>query len=414
MTPYISSLLARLEQRYSACPRFLGQVQTALTAYDTAQPLPPMADAPSWWERLCTPVRFVCFSFSWQDDTGTAQVGTGYIVNYVNLSSRRCTVRIHPGLTPDSILAEGFSALLENALAGHTGSCLVGAVGEPWTLSRRGSLCFCQSFIRALGALVRPLPALEGLHVALPKRERGYVLGAYGAMTHSPMETLEPALSHDQAAGYGLAYAAQGLLQRYRRTGLDGKPLLLAGTSPLAAYAAQKAAQLGAHIVAVGDETGFCPTDGLPVSALKALADTPLASLSPDTFTPDPGGLWDIPAAVVLLCPGNCPMDTTRLVSHAPEVVLEGMGVTVDVSAVTALENRGVLISPDILGGVGGALWPRLWPGLSPWEADRQLRTAMGTQISALWDFQNQSPCLAAYGVALERLKTTLLTQGLI
>jgi glutamate dehydrogenase/leucine dehydrogenase len=203
-------------------------------------------------------------------------------------------------------------------------------------------------------------------------------------------------------------------LQRYRRTGLDGKPLLLAGTSPMAAYAAQKAAQMGAHIVAVGDETGFCPADGLPVSALKALADAPLTALSPDTFTPDPAGLWDIPAAVVLLCPGSYPMDAARLALHVPEVVLAGSGVTVDLSAVTALENRGVLFGPDILGGLGSALWPRLWPGLSPWEADRQLRTAMGTQISALWDFQNQSPRLAAYGVALERLQTALLTQGLI
>jgi glutamate dehydrogenase (NADP+) len=414
MTPYISSLLARLERHYSACPRFLGQVQTALTAYDTAQPLPPAADTLSWLERLCTPVRFLCFSFSWQDDAGTAQVSTGYIVNYVNLSARRCTLGIHPALTPDAILADGFSALLENALAGHTGSCLVGAVGQPWTLSRRSSLCFCRSFIQALGALVSPLPPLDGLHAALPARERGYVLGAYRAMTHQPTEAPEPALSHDQAAGYGLAYAAQGLLQRYRRAGLDGKPLLLAGTSPMAAYAAQKAAQMGAHIVAVGDETGFCPADGLPVSALKALADTPLAAMAPDTFIPDPSGLWDIPAAVVLLCPGLGPLDAACLTPHVPEVVLDGIGLTDDLSAAMALENRGVLLGPGILGGVGGALWPQLSPHLSAWEADRQLRTAIGTQMSALWDFQNRSPRLAAYGVALARLRATLLTQGLI
>lgn len=390
--------------------------QGALASLKACGPLPQVYQTQALLSRMTQPAAFIHFPIPWRDDQGQFRIQQGYVVYYVNLHSAPCTLCLQPGLTGEDALAQGFGALLENALAGQIGSCFIGADCDVTALSDGESMSFCQHWAGCLCRLCPQPPALAQAGTHLPDREQGYLRWQLEMLTGQSYQPQKTVLLPSQAAGYGLCYFVQAALRAAGRSGLNGKRILIAGSGPAAVYAAQKAIQQGGYVTALGDKTGYIAGPRLPLQTLLSLLRAPLASLPSTIYHPEPEGLWDTEADVVLLC-GSGPApniaQAQRLAAHGLEAVGEGAAGTCPQEFQTLWESQSILFCPGLAAGAGAALLQNAGPSRSAWEADKRLRNAMGKLLQTLENVQAPSLTHAAHITALERLAEALQANGI-
>ena len=156
-------------------------------------------------------------------------------------------------------------------------------------------------------------------------------------------------------AGHALAHAALSVARHQRRR----PPLRCAvqGFGTLGRGAVYALAESGARIVAVADEDG-CATDpaGLDVgSMLDSPAGTPVPRIACGASLLPREAVFDVPADILLLAASEnaiCQADAARLVA---EVVVVGANGGLPPQLEAILEQRGVLVVPDFIGGIGGS-----------------------------------------------------------
>lgn len=383
------------------------------------------------WERLSAPERFISFAVPWVDDQNRVRVSRGYLAVFAAcLGGGGSGLCFRDGLTAGRVKCLAFLRLLENSLFRPAAGLFCGADCDPARLSDGESMRFCQSFITALLRAAPQLPALETGGPALARRERGYLSGAYQALGGRPCGGAEDEartprrLPPQQAAGYGLCYFAQNALRALGQARLDGKTVLLCGSGGMAPYAAEKAAQLGARIVAVSDGAGCLSAARVGLSVIKDMERTPhkplaeyAGALPEGRYRPWPGGIWDIPADICLLCSPERPLeraDAERLLAHQPEGVFEGVSLACAPEAASLLAGEKCLFCPAVAAGAGGTA--AAWDGgyHSVWEADKALRTAMKALFRAVWEKYPGDPLRGAYIAAVQNAADALLRQGVI
>ena len=63
-------------------------------------------------------------------------------------------------------------------------------------------------------------------------------------------------LARTEATGYGLCYFTEAMLKANGKS-LEGKTVVISGSGNVAIYAAEKATELGAKVVALSDSNGY-------------------------------------------------------------------------------------------------------------------------------------------------------------
>jgi glutamate dehydrogenase (NADP+) len=190
-----------------------------------------------------------------------------------------------------------------------------------------------------------------------------------------------------EAAGYGCAYFVQEMLAT-RGAALSSGPVVVSGAGNVAIHAIEKVQQLGGHVVACSDATGYVhDPDGIEVRLLKELKLTERHSLSEyprrrgrqARFVPG-GGVWDIACHVALPCATQNELtgrDARRLLENGICAVGEGANMPCTPEALGLFARAGVLVAPAKAANAGGVATsaPRdaaeRLPGLVDVRADR-------------------------------------------
>lgn len=405
--PYIGRIWADAAGRDMEQRLFLQTLETLLEGLGPCLEARPYYEDMCLLERLSEPERMVSFPVLWRDDQGRARTTRGYYVRHSTvLGPCRGGAVFRAGLNMSVMKAMALESTLENSLAGlPLGGSAAGADVDTAAMSSRESARFCQSFMAGLYPCLPPAtPPETWLGEELPRRELGYLQGQYERLTNltrggGPAFAAAGPMTRARAAGYGACYFAQHALRQHTGARLEGRTAVITGRDGPAAWAGEKAVQVGARVVAVGTPDGYlyAPT-GLPLRLLRAMARQPDIPLLLRAI-PTPGvdycqgpGLWDIPADVFFLCDVSSPMgreEAERLAVHYPVGVFEGASLACGTEAARYLGSCGILYSPGLASGAGGAaltFHQQHTPGLSYWEADRQLRTVMGQIFQAAWD----------------------------
>ena len=156
-------------------------------------------------------------------------------------------------------------------------------------------------------------------------------------------------------AGHVLAHAA---IAAARATGVTGSiTVALQGFGNLGRATAATLSEEGVLLVVVADEEGTV-TDfsGLNVeNMLSSPLRTPVTQIGVDGRRAIPQAIFDVPADVLVLAGGADAMDQTQTAVPPFSVVTVGANCGLSQEAEIALDNRGVLVVPDIIGGIGGS-----------------------------------------------------------
>ena len=259
-------------------------LQAVYEVFDALQPYVekhPELEANGILERLVEPDRMVSFRVSWVDDKGKVRVNRGYRCQFNSaIGPYKGGLRFHPTVTPSVIKFLGFDQIFKNSLTGlPLGGGKGGSDFDPKGKSDGEIMRFCQAFMTELHRYIGANVDVPAGDIGVGGREIGYLFGQYkylknnftGVLTGKGL-AFGGSLARTEATGYGLLYFTDEMLRTMRGETLDGKVVVIYGAGNVAIYAAQKAMELGAKVIAMSDSQGYVyDPNGINLPVMKQL-----------------------------------------------------------------------------------------------------------------------------------------------
>ena len=139
---------------------------------------------------------------------------------------------------------------------------------------------FCQSFMTELAKHIGADTDVPAGDIGVGAREVGYLFGQYkrlrneftGVLTGKGL-SFGGSLVRTEATGYGLCYFVEEMLKD-SNTSFAGKEVVVSGSGNVAIYAAEKAMELGAKVIAMSDSNGYVvDNDGIKLDVVKQIKE---------------------------------------------------------------------------------------------------------------------------------------------
>ena len=350
--------------------------QAVREVFDSLGPVlakhPQYADA-AILQRMLEPERQIIFRVPWVDDRGQVQVNRGFRVEYNSaLGPYKGGLRFHPSVYIGIIKFLGFEQIFKNSLTGlPIGGGKGGSDFDPHGKSDNEVMRFCQSFMTELWRHIGEYTDVPAGDIGVGGREIGYLFGMYKRLTNryeagvltGKSLALGGSLVRKEATGYGTVIFASRMLDAAGQA-FDGKRVTVSGSGNVSIYAIEKAQQLGAHVVAFSDSSGYVVDEaGVDLDLLKQVKEVergrvadyvarrPGASLSPTA------SIWDVPTDVALPCATQNELDArdaASLVKNGVKAVAEGANMPTTPQALEILREGGALFAPGKAANAGG------------------------------------------------------------
>jgi glutamate dehydrogenase (NADP+) len=356
-----------------------GETEFHQAVHEVVASLGPVMDAHPEYaeaavlERLCEPERQIIFRVPWVDDAGRTHVNRGFRVEYSSvLGPYKGGLRFHPSVYLGIVKFLGFEQIFKNALTGlPIGGGKGGADFDPRGRSDAEVMRFCQSFMTELYRHIGEYTDVPAGDIGVGGREIGYLFGQYkritnryesGVLTGKGL-TWGGSLVRTEATGYGSVFFAEEML-RTQNDSFDGKRVVVSGSGNVAIYAAQKAQQLGATVVALSDSSGYVLDEkGIDVSLIREIKEVERGRVS--DYADRRGGakffakgnIWETQADIALPCATQNELDLDSaklLIANGVKAVAEGANMPTTPDAVTAFQDAGVLFAPGKAANAGG------------------------------------------------------------
>jgi len=325
-------------------------------------------------ERIIEPERIIKFRVTWVDDAGKVRVNRGYRIQFNSaIGPYKGGLRFHPSVNESILKFLGFEQTFKNALTGlPMGGGKGGADFDPKGKSDDEIMRFCQNFMLELYRHIGPDTDVPAGDIGVGFREVGYMYGMYkkiqnestGVLTGKGL-TYGGSLVRKEATGYGLCYFVQEMLRVYRNDEMKDKRIIISGSGKVGLYAALKARELGAKVVAMSDVNG-CVYDpnGIDIDIVKMLTkDMPefstkyLEYRSNAVYNSNPTEIWKLPCDIALPCAtqNELPLEGAKaLVENGCFLVAEGANMPTTIEATKYLQHADILFAPGKAANAGG------------------------------------------------------------
>ena len=324
-------------------------------------------------ERICEPERQIIFRVPWADDAGKVHINRGFRVEFNSaLGPYKGGMRFHPTVYAGVIKFLGFEQVFKNALSGMPiGGGKGGSDFDPRGRSEWEVMRFCQSFMTELYRHLGENTDVPAGDIGVGEREIGYLFGQYRRITNryesgvltGKAISIGGALVRKEATGFGTVVFTQEML-RTRGTSLNGKRVVISGSGNVAIYAAEKARDLGALVVACSDSGGYVLDEsGLDLDLLKQVKEVERARVSdyadrrPGARFMPKGSVWEVPCEVALPCATENELDgkdARSLAANGCVAVAEGANMPCTPEAVAVFREARILFAPGKAANAGG------------------------------------------------------------
>ena len=323
-------------------------------------------------ERLVEPERIISFRVPWVDDSGKVQVNKGYRVQFNSaIGPYKGGLRFHPSVNQSILKFLGFEQIFKNSLTGlPIGGGKGGSNFDPKGKSDREVMAFCQSFMTELCKYIGADTDVPAGDIGVGGREIGYLYGQYkrirdlseGVLTGKGL-TYGGSLVRTQATGYGVVYILDELMKAHNDE-LSGKTVIVTGSGNVAIYAAEKATQLGAKVVAMCDSNGYIhDSEGIKLDIVKDIKEVKRGRIREyadrvegASFT-EGVGIWNIKCDVYLPCAtqNELGLDAVKtLIANGCKYIVEGANMPTTLDATEYAMENGVLFLPGQASNAGG------------------------------------------------------------
>ena len=442
---YLIDLYERVVKRNPGEPEFH---QAVLEVFESLEPVieksPEYVEA-GVLERLVEPERIIKFRVPWTDDKGRVVVNRGFRVQFNSaIGPYKGGIRFHPSVYEGIIKFLGFEQIFKNSLTGlPIGGGKGGSDFDPKGKSDGEIMRFCQSFINELYRYIGKDEDVPAGDIGVGAREIGYMYGQYKRLTGLYEGVLTGkglsyggSLCRKQATGYGLCYFTDAML-RDNGESFEGKTVVISGSGNVAIYAAEKATELGAKVVAMSDSNGYIyDENGVDLDILKQIKEVERGRIKDyaarrdgAVYTEGCSGIWSIRCDIALPCATQNELDgdsAKALVKNGVMAVAEGANMPSTPEAIEVFQTAGVLFAPAKASNAGGVATSALEMTQNSqrlsWsfeEVDEKLKEIMRSI------YKNASAAAEKYGMkgnlvaganiaGFERVATAMLAQGVV
>ena len=398
-------------------------------------------------ETFVEPERIITFRVPWVDDQGKVQVNRGYRVQFnSSIGPYKGGLRFHPTVNLSILKFLGFEQILKNSLTTlPMGGAKGGSDFDPKGKSDEEVMRFCQSFMTELQRHIGQFVDVPAGDIGVGAREIGYLFGQYrrvrgtyaaGVLTGKGL-SFGGSLVRTEATGYGLCYLTQEMLSKMKGDSFQGKTVVISGSGNVAIFACQKAAELGATVVALSDSNGYIHDPrGIDLDVVKDIklghrgrikeyADRVPGSTYADGFR----GIWTIPCDIALPCATQNEIDgeiARTIVKNGTIAVAEGANMPCRPEAIQEFQHAGVLFAPAKAANAGGVATSGLEMSQNSmryaWsfeEVDRRLKTIMTNIFHNIYTAAEECGkpgdlVLGANIAGFMKVADVMLSQGLI
>lgn len=323
-------------------------------------------------ERLVEPERIISFKVPWVDDNGVIQVNKAYRVQFNSaIGPYKGGMRFHPSVNQSILKFLGFEQIFKNSLTGlPIGGGKGGSDFDPKGKSDREVMAFCQSLMTELCKYIGADTDVPAGDIGVGAREIGYMYGQYkrirdlyeGVLTGKGL-TWGGSLVRTQATGYGLVYIVNEMLKDLGKN-MAGQTVVISGSGNVAIYAAEKAMQLGAKVVALSDSNGYVyDADGIKLDIVKDIKEVrrgrikEYADAVPTAKYTEGKGIWTIPCDIALPCATQNELnleDAKALKANGCFLVAEGANMPSTREATDFYLESGICFMPGKAANAGG------------------------------------------------------------
>ena len=372
--PYLQKVYQQVCQRDANEPEFLNAVMEVLSTLEPVIEKHPEYEAAGLIERLVEPERAVQFRVAWQDDQGKTQVNRAFRVQFNSaIGPYKGGLRFHPSVNLSIIKFLAFEQTFKNSLTGlPMGGGKGGSDFDPKGKSDAEIMRFCQSFMTELSRYIGAETDVPAGDIGVGGREIGYLFGQYkrlqnrfsGILTGKGL-SYGGSLVRTQATGYGLLYFVQEMLSVMANDSVKDKVTVISGSGNVAIYAAEKAQELGAKVVALSDSNGYIyDKNGIDLNVVKQIKEIRrgrireyIDAVPSAEYHEGCRGIWSIPCEIALPCATQNELlleDAEKLIANGVKLVAEGANMPCSLDAIAAFQNAGVLYAPGKASNAGG------------------------------------------------------------
>jgi glutamate dehydrogenase (NAD(P)+) len=369
-----------------------------------------------------------------QMDDGSTRVFAGHRVTHnVARGPSKGGIRYHSDVTLDEVKALAMWMTWKCALSGIPfGGAKGGVVCNPKTMSegelQRMTRRFTSEIINEIGP-EKDIPAPD---VGTDGRVMAWIFDTYsmnkghsvlGVVTGKPL-TIGGSLGREEATARGALYCVREAVRKLQMS-LEGTSVAVQGFGNVGSFLAKFLAEDGAKVIAVSDSSaGLHNPNGIDVqSALAHKRETGTLAGFRGAEAISNEELLLLECDVLAPCALEQVITTENADKVKAKIIVEGANGPVTPSADEILEEKGVLVLPDILANAGGVVvsyfeWVQ---GLQEYfwkepEVNAKLNDIVTRAFNETWstmDAKSVSMRLAAYGLAVQRVAEATTTRGI-
>jgi glutamate dehydrogenase (NAD(P)+) len=367
-------------------------------------------------------------------DDGRIEVFEGYRVTHnIARGPSKGGIRYHPDVTLDEVRALAMWMTWKCALMGIPfGGAKGGVICDPKRLSPRELEGMTRRYTSEIINEIGPEKDIPAPDVGTSPREMAWIFDTYsmnkghsvlGVVTGKPL-TVGGSLGRLEATARGGLYCT---LEALDKLGLpvEGLRVAVQGFGNVGSYYALFMQHEGATVIGISDSTGahYNPK-GIDIRSA-------IAHKQERGTLHGLGGVESITNEELLLLDCDvlvpCALEQVITEENAPKlkarIVCEGANGPTTPAADEILEDRGILVLPDVLANAGGVVvsyfeWVQ---GLQEYfwkedEVNAKLKEIVDKAFEETWEVYERrdiSMRLASYGLAVERVAEATMTRGL-
>jgi glutamate dehydrogenase (NAD(P)+) len=367
-------------------------------------------------------------------DDGRVEVFEGHRVTHnVARGPSKGGIRYHPDVTLDEVRALAMWMTWKCALMGIPfGGAKGGVICDPKQLSLRELEGMTRRYTSEIINEIGPEKDIPAPDVGTSPREMAWIFDTYsmnkghsvlGVVTGKPL-TIGGSLGRLEATARGGLYCTLEAVEKLGMS-MDGLKVAVQGFGNVGSYYALFMQREGAKVIAISDSSGgLYNPNGIDIPsaiAHKQERGTLKGLGGVDAITND--------ELLLLDCDVLAPCGLEQVITEEnargvkAKVVCEGANGPTTPAGDEILEDKGILVLPDVLANAGGVVvsyfeWVQ---GLQEYfwkedEVNAKLKEIVDKAFEETWHVHKSrdlSMRLAAYGLAVERVAEATMTRGL-
>ena len=396
---------------------------------------PYLGDLKENLDHLRRPKRSLIVNIPVKMDDGTVRHFEGFRVQHsITRGPGKGGVRFHPDVNLNEVMAlAGWMTIKCAALNLPFGGAKGGVRVDPTTLSKNELERLTRRYTTEINLIIGPQKDIPAPDVGTTPQVMAWMMDTYsmnagstvtGVVTGKPVH-LGGSLGRSRATGRGVFVTG---LEAAQKIGLDiaHATVCVQGFGNVGAEAALLFHESGAKVIAVQDHTAtLYHPEGINIPDLLAYQRQQGAIKGFDMVHDiDKNELWNIEADIFIPAALEGVINQEIAQKLQTKLILEGANGPTDPAADDVLNQRGIVIVPDVICNAGGVTvsyfeWVQdlasyFW---TEDEINHRMDVIMRKAIHDVWDRAQHANCslrTAAYIVACERILLARRDRGLI